>query len=493
MSLLRKLAGETAIYGFSYILSRVLYYVVFTAYLTRVISTTEFGIYRDLYFYVAILLIFLTFRMETTYFRFAREDRGAVNAMSMFFLAVFAGIFFLGLWWWDDDVARWLEYPDKTILIMMLGGVLFFDTLISVPFASLRQQNRPMRFLVLKLGSIVLNILFVLFFLEALPHIAGSDPSWPAIFRSDDKLFYVILSNLLASGITLLLLLPIMLRQPFRWDPGFLKKMLSYSWPLVIVGVAGVVNQYGSVPFLKQFLKGDTASNLSEGGIYAAAASLAILLSLFTTAFNYAAEPFFFAHKDKENARSVYADVALAFTIVGSLMMLMILGYIDLFQLLIGKDFRQGLSVVPVLLLAFLFLGIYYNVSAWYKLADKTIIGAWISILGMLVTIGLSIILIPRFGMIGSAWTALACYMVEVIVCYWIGQKIYPIPYKIWRMLGWISISLLCYGLMEVLRPLYAEHLMIILMVNSMIILIFIFTFFKLEKGLINLLRKSQA
>ena len=485
MSLLRKLAGETAIYGFSYILSRVLYYVVFTSYLTRVISTTEFGIYRDLYFYVAVLLIFLTFRMETTYFRFAREDRGAVNAMSLLFLGIFAGLFFLGLWWWNDDIANWLEYPGKTILIMMLGGVLFFDTLIAVPFASLRQQNRPMRFLVLKLGSIALNILLVLLFLEVLPRIVGNDPSWPAIFRSDDKLFYVILSNLLSSGITLLFLLPVMRHQPFRWDPGFLKKMLTYSWPLVIVGVAGVVNQYASIAFQKQFLKGDTASNLSEGGIYAAAASLAILLSLFTTAFNYAAEPFFFAHKDKENARSVYADVALAFTIVGSLMMLMILGYIDLFQFLIGKDFRQGLKVVPVLLVAFLFLGIYYNFSAWYKLADKTIIGAWISVMGMIITIGLSMLLIPRFGMIGSAWTALACYSLEVMVCYWLGQKFYPIPYRIWRMLAWMAGALLIYFLMEWLRGFYDGQLAIVLVVNSVLISVYLFFIYKLERSLL--------
>ena len=172
MSLLRKLAGETAIYGFSYILSRVLYYVVFTSYLTRVVSPGEFGIYRDLYLYVAVILVLLTFRMETTYFRYAKEDRPAVTAMSMTFLTFFAGLFFLLVLVFRNEVAIWMEYPNMTTHILMLGGVLFFDTMIAVPFANLRQQNRPIRFLVLKLGSIFLNIALVLFFVELLPWLA---------------------------------------------------------------------------------------------------------------------------------------------------------------------------------------------------------------------------------------------------------------------------------------------------------------------------------
>jgi O-antigen/teichoic acid export membrane protein len=490
MSLLRKLAGETAIYGFSYILSRVLYYVIFTAYLTRVVSTTEFGIYRDLYFWVAILLVILTFRMETTYFRYAREDRAAVTAMSMTFLAVFAGLFMLLLWIFQEQLAINLEYPDRTTHILMLGGVLFFDTMIAVPFASLRQQNRPVRFLILKLGSIFINILLVLFFLELLPRLQENATAFYSFFGTTDKLFYVILSNLLASALTLLFLLPMMRQQSWRWDLGFLKKMISYSWPLVIVGFAGVINQYSSIAFQKELLSGDTTTNLSDGGIYAAAASLAILMSLFTTAFNYAAEPFFFAHKDREDARAVYADVALAFTIIGSLIMLMILGYIDLFQFIIGEDFRKGLQVVPILLLSFLLLGIYYNVSAWYKLADKTIIGAWIAVGGTIITILLSFLLIPRLGVIGSAWTALACYTWMVVSCYFLGQRFYPIPYKILRMLGWILGALVCYFLMEFLRNLYEDNLVIILLVNTMIILTYSALIFIFEKQLLLQARK---
>ena len=224
---------------------------------------------------------------------------------------------------------------------------------------------------------------------------------------------------------------------------------------------------------------------MSSGGIYAAAASLAILLSLFTTAFNYAAEPFFFAHKDREDARAVYADVALAFTIIGSLMMLMILAYIDLFQLLLGKDFRQGLEVVPILLVSFLLLGIYYNVSVWYKLADKTIFGAWIAGFGTLITIGLSFLLIPSMGVIGSAWTALACYLFMVVSAYLLGQKYFPIPYRVSRMTVWIMAAIAIYFLMEWLRRFYGEHIGVVLLVNTLLVAIYLLLIYKFEKKLL--------
>lgn len=492
MSLLRKLAGETAIYGFSFILSRVLYFVVFTSYLTRVVSKPEFGIYRDLYFYVAVILVLLTYRMETTYFRYAKEDRPAVTAMSMTFLALFASFFFLLLLLFRNDVAIWLEYPDMTTHLLMLGGVLFFDTMIAVPFANLRQQNRPMHFLLLKLGSIFLNIVLVLFFVELLPWLATKN-NWVAQwYTNDDIIFYVIFSNLLASTITFLLVLPIMRHQKLRWDMGFLKRMLRYSSPLVVVGFAGVINQYSSIAFQKNLLPADTITNLSDGGVYAAAASLAILMTLFTTAFNYAAEPFFFAHKDKENSRQVYADVALAFTLVGSFMLLFILAYIDLFQLIIGKDFRQGLEVVPILLLAYLLLGIYYNVCAWYKIADMTQWGAWIAGSGTIITVVLSFVLIPRMGVIGSAWTALACYLFMVLAAYLLGQKYYPIPYNMWRMAGWVVVAMLMYFLMEWLRGFYDDQIMVVLLVNTVIVSLYLFLIYRFEKPLLmNAIRRE--
>ena len=374
MSLLRKLAGETAIYGTSYILSRVLHFLFFSIYLTWVFNEErdQYGIYRDLYFYVAIVLVILTFRMETAYFRYAKEDKAKVTTMSISFLAFFSGLFFLFLWIFKSDVASWLQYDGMTTHLMLLGGVLFVDVMCAVPFASLRQQNRPWMFLALKLGAILLNLVFVLFFLELLPALAKGGGMWQSLYESHDKLYFIFLSNLLASAIIFFGLLPLMKGQHWNWDLTFFKKMMAYSWPLVIVAIAGVINQSSPITFQKLLLQNDLKTNLEEGAVFSAAASIAILLNLFTIAFNYAAEPFFFAHKDKEGSRQVYADVALAFTLVGSFMMLGILAYMDVVKLILGRNFREGLEVVPVLLLSFLLLGIYYNLSAWYKLADKT-------------------------------------------------------------------------------------------------------------------------
>lgn len=495
MTLIRKLAGETAIYGFSYILSRVLHYFLFTFYLTRVFNDdpSQYGIYRDMYFYVAIVLVILTFRMETTYFRYAKEDKSAVTTMSMSFILLLAVLFLGGLWLFRHDVAGWMQYDGMSTHLMLLGAVLFCDVMSSVPFASLRQQNRPWMFLALKLGAIVLNIVFVLFFLEVLPRLAKNGGWWSGIYAPGDQLFYVFLSNLIASLITLVCLLPLMKNQSLRWDFGFFKRMLRYSWPLVLVGLAGVINQSSYITFQKYILPNDLTTNLSDGGVFAAAASLAILLNLFTIAFNYAAEPFFFAHKDKADARQVYADVALAFTLVGSVMMLGILAYIDLFQLILGSNFRQGLQVVPILLVAYLLLGIYYNLSAWYKLSDKTTWGAWIAIGGAVITIVGNIVLIRSMEVIGSAWAALACYLFMCVASYFQGQKYFPIPYRIMRMLGWIVGAIVVYLVMEWLRRFYDGRLVIILLVNTLMVCSYLLLIYRLERPLLRQLAGRQV
>ncbi len=487
MTLLRKLAGETAIYGLGSILSRILNYILFTWYLTRVFNDdqAQFGIYKDLYFYVALFLIVLTFRMETTYFRYARENRPAVTTMSMVFLTSVAGVFLTGLWIFRGQIATVMDYPHMTTHLVMLGWVLFFDVLSAVPFASLRQQNRPWLFLTLKLGSILINLAFVLFFLEILPGLADNGGFWQKIFSLGDKLYFVFLGNLLASVITFIFLLPLMKAQEFRWDFRFLKRMLLYAWPLVIVGIAGVINQSSYITFQKYLLPHTLNENLSDGGVFAAAVSLAILLNLFTVAFNYAAEPFFFAHKDREDARQVYADVALAFTIVGAIMMLCILAYMDLVQLLLGRNFREGLKVVPILLVSFLLLGIYYNFSTWYKLADKTIYGAWIAGIGAVITIILNILLIQRFEVIGSAWAAFVCYLFMCVASYVQGQKYFPIPYKVLRMIGWIAGALIVYFIMEWLRTFFASQLNVILLANTSLVAAYILLIFIFEKSLV--------
>ncbi|HJW28054.1 MAG TPA: oligosaccharide flippase family protein, partial [Saprospiraceae bacterium] len=385
------------------------------------------------------------------------------------------------------------EYDGMTTHVMVLGGVLFFDTMCAVPFASLRQQNRPWRFLMLKLGAIVLNVAFVLYFLEVMPLLATHGGFWQRIQSAHDKLFFVFLGNLLASVITFIALLPLMRHQAWRWDFSFFKKMMAYSWPLVIVAISGVINQSSSITFQKWFLPHDLTTNLAEGGVYSAAASLAILLNLFTIAFNFAAEPFFFAHKEREDARQIYADVTLVFTIVGSLMMLVILAYMDIVQLMLGKNFREGLIVVPVLLLSYLLLGIYYNLSAWYKLADKTMWGAWIAVGGSAITIAGNFFLlrIPNLNVMGSAIAALLCYLFMCVTSYLQGQKHFPIPYRVNRIIGWIIGAGLTFTLMEACRDLLWHSMWLNMAVNTLFLVLFCLIVYKTEKQLILQLLKK--
>ncbi len=486
MSLLKKLAGETLIYGASYVLGRVLHYLVNTFYLTRVFEgeQEQYGLYSDFYFYVAFLLVLLTMRMETAFFRFGnkKEERDkafTVAAGSLVGSAlVWAAILFL----FYRSIAAALSYPDMGNHVLILGSVLIFDILVAIPFARLRLENRPVRFAILKVGGILVNIFFLLFFLEGLPWLVRSGNAWAeSIYNPENRLMYVFLSNLIASGTVWLFLLPKYFQVPWQWSNALWKKMIGYTLPLILVGIAGVINQSSYITFQKYILPNSLTENLSEGGIFAAAAKLAILMNLFTVAFNYAAEPFFFQHSERSDNKEIYAQVARAFSAVGSIMFVGILLYLDLIQFILGRSFRSGLDVVPILLVAYFMLGIYYNFSIWYKIKDKTHLGALISTGGAVITVVLNIILIREMEVIGSAWAALACYSFMVIVCYAWGRKYFPVPYPIGRMLFHLLSAVGLYFLSEWIRPMLGGNLVYIMLVNTLLILAYIAMILKLE------------
>jgi O-antigen/teichoic acid export membrane protein len=287
--------------------------------------------------------------------------------------------------------------------------------------------------------------------------------------------------------------IPKYLEITWRIDLSYLKRMLKYTLPLVLVGVAGVINQSGYIVLLKQILPGELMQNLSEGGVYAAAMRIAILMSLFTTAFNYAAEPFFFNESKRENARQTYADVAKAFTIAGCVIMVGILMYLDVIQLLLGRSFRSALYLVPILLLAFFFLGLYYNFSIWYKLDDKTRFGAYISGGGVIVTLLVSIFLIPEMGKAGSAWAALACYGFMATACYVLGRKYFPIPYDLRSIGTLVFISALAWGTSIGLINVFDPGLGGRLVINTVIMAAFLGIIYGLEKELILSVVKRRA
>lgn len=478
MSLVKKLAGETAIYGLSHIFSRVLFFLVFTVYLTRKLPEAEYGIYADMYSYSALLLVLLSFRMDTAFFRFGSQskDSRTVFSNALFPVIVVSILLLIIMIMSSPYIGGLMGYSNAAHYVRWFAYILVFDALGSMVYAKLRLESRPFRFLVYRLINVVLIVVFVLLFLEYLPRyhpdVLKDIGERIGVVRSIDYVFY---SNLIASLVTFLLMIP-EIKLSRRMDFSMIGKMLKYSWPLVLVAIAGSINQAFAAPIQKYFLGADVLDNLPQVGVYAAAAKLAILLNLFTTAFNYAAEPFFFNNASHKDSRQVYGKVALAFTIFACLVTLGIVFNLDILIHLIG--YQEGRAVVPILLMAYVFLGIYYNIGIWYKLSDKTIYGAFISFIGAIITLLVSILLLPKIGTIASAIAALTCYVVMVLLGYMLGQKHYPIDYPVGKMVKYILITVLLIALAEIMRS-YISSTFIYIAVFAVVFGLLVFYVYK--------------
>lgn len=495
---LRRLAGDTLIYGSGYILGRVLTYLLITVYLTWKFDGEEeqYGLYTDFYFYVALVLIILSLRMETTFFRYASDKARyqAVYSQASLLLVVTSLAWIAFVLFFREGIATFLEYPGFETHVLILGLIIALDVLVAIPFASLRLDHRPVRFALLKVGGILINIAAVMFFLEILPRLAGRGVQWAVQFYDhDDRLLYVFVSNLIASGVVFAMFLPRYARLRLNREENLVGRMLKYTWPLIVVGVAGVINQSSYITFQKYILPNSLLQNLAEGGTYAAATRIAILMSLFITAYNYAAEPFFFQQAKEENHKKVYADAASAFAVAGSILMAGIVLYLDLIQWLIGRSYREYLYYVPVLLVAFFCLGLYYNISIWYKLTDKTIYGALISVVGAAITILLNVILLPVIGVGGSAYATLACYVLMAILCYAFGQKFFPVNYNLRLIVPLAFSGLALYYLSEFIGEITAAGFIVMLLINTLLFLGFIWIVYLLERdSILGIIRRAR-
>jgi len=457
MSLLKKLAGETAIYGGATILSHLLNFILITPYLTRVLEgkREEYGVHGLMYAFAGLLMVMLTYGMETAFFRFGRKAEDRENAFSTAGISLLSStVFFVALMiGFAPNIAAQLTQSSDAAYVIYFALILGFDVLCALPFARLRIENRPRRFAMLKVVNVIANGGFILFFLEIAPLLAKGSGPLSNIYTPGRELHYIFIANLIASIVTFAMLLPSWRNMTWRFDRQLWRQMMAYALPLVVVGISGMINQLSDRFLLKELLPGDLRDNLGQLGIYNACIKIAVLMNLFTQAFKYAAEPFFFNHADRSDARQIYALVGQAFTLVGSVAFLGIMLYLDYFQYLIAGSYREGLSIVPVTLLAYLFLGIYYNFSTWYKLSDQTRIGAYISVAGAVITLTVNILLIPRIGYAGSAWAALSCFGFMAAAGYIIGQRYFPIPYPIGRMVIYIATAIGVYFLSEWYQP----------------------------------------
>lgn len=436
-ALIRKLLSQTAIYGMSSMLGRLLNYLLVPLY-TRLFTTAEYGSVTELYSYVGFLMVLYTYGMETAFFRYAKNAAYSPNTVystAQGVLAATTAAFTVLLLAAVPQLSVWLGYGGvQSQYLVYIVLILALDTLAALPFAYLRYHEQARRFAAIRLAGIGLNIALNLFFLLLCPrwqHYTWVG-SW---YNAHYGLGYIFLSNLLSSAVVLLLLLPQLWQ--WRWSQlsgALLRTMLAYGLPLVVVGLAGSINEMLDRVILKYLLPYDAATNMAQLGIYGACYKLSILMTLFTQAFKLGSEPFFFAQAGAAHARQLYATVTQYFTIVGLAIFLGVMLFIDPISHFIGKDYRAGLAVVPILLMANLCLGIYYNVSVWYKNTDRTAAGATISVLGAVITVVLNIALVPLYGYMGAAWATLACYTAMLVVSYGWGQLHYPVPYR------WLSL-----------------------------------------------------
>ena len=475
MSFLKQLAGETAIYGLSSILSRVLSFVLLTPYLTYIFEQRAYGTASLLFVYAGVLTVLYTLRIETTFFRFGSREGELETSYStaVMLLLLVVGVFTTVLVAAAVPLSDLLRFNGHPEYLYLLAAIVAADALVAVPFARLRLEKRPWQFAFAKVLGMGVNVVVLFFLLEGLPRLAAYGLGWADAWYSDDRrVGFVFVANLVASGSVLLYLLPYYRKVRWRWDGALARRMIGYAAPLVVVGLAGVLNQHMALPLLEYLLPYGADQNREVVGIYGAVAKLAVLMNLFTQAFNYAAEPFFFRNAGDKNAPRMYAQVAQAFALVAALAVLVILLYLDQIQFLLGKDYREGLGVVPLLLVANFFLGLYYNFAIWYKLADRTGVGGYLSVGGVVITLLVNFLLVPRIGYYGAAVATLACYVLMAAGAYLSGCRTYPIPYRIGAIVGYLALALACYGFGEWLA--LPERSVLKMAVNTGLLLLFV-------------------
>lgn len=483
---MKKLAKDTAIYGISSILGKFLNWLLVPLYTYLLESSADYGVVTNLYSWTALLLVILTYGMETGFFRFAnknKENSAEVYSTSMISVGVTSLIFASLCLFFSQQIADSLGYSAYPEYISMLGVVVAIDAFASIPFAYLRFINRPLKFAAIKFLYVALNILFNIFFLVVCPWLMKFAPATVEWFYNPHYgVGYVFVSNILSTSIQTLALLPYIFNIKFRFNPGLLKNLLRYSLPLLVLGVAGIMNQTLDkilYPFLRTGVEG-----AAELGIYGATSKIALIMLMFTQAFRYAYEPFIFAqHKDKESL-TAYADAMKFFIIFSLLIFLGMTLYIDIFKYFIQRDYWVGLKVVPVVLWSFIFQGVFFNLSLWYKLTDKTMYGAWFSVIGTVIIVVGNVIFVPRFGYVGSAWAAFACYLVIMLISYYFGQKYMPIKYDLKTIALYSVLTLVLYYISTYIKTPY-QVLNIVL--KSILMLIFVVLLVKRDFPLKNI------
>ena len=452
MSEIKQLFNQTLIYGFSSVVARVLNFFLVPLY-TVLFMPSEYAIVAEMYAYAALFMVIGSFGMETTFFRFATNDKNSSSINSTVFTSSFLFlvfnasllIFFGTLF--SEQIAKMIHHPGHSKYILYFVFIISLDLFSVIPFALLRQKNQAFKFASIKTINIIINIFFNLFFLLLCPYLIQHQIGTNfinIIYSPNISVGYVFISNLIASGATLIILLPEIKKNITKPNFEIFIKMLNYAWPILIAGLAFIINETADKILIKYLLPKNIA--MRELGIYSACYKLSIFMTLFVQAYRFAAEPFFFNQIKKPNAKQIYALMMEVFVLVSISIFLFVVFYIDIIKLIIPNQlYHEGVVIIPIVLMANIFLGVYYNLSVWYKVINKTKYAAIISGAGAIITIFLNIVLIQRHGYIGAAWTTLICYASMACMSFYLGQKHFKISYNLKPILSYFFIAIVLF------------------------------------------------
>ncbi len=443
MNPLKKLFKQTFVYGLATVLPRMLSFLLLYVH-TDVLDTGSYGEVSKVFAWFAIFNVLLAYGMETAFFRFFHSEEKKNTVVSTSLISIFcSSILFLILALLAKSPIAIFTNIDE-VYIKYVIYILVLDALTIIPFAWLRANEKPIKFALIKMLNVVINMGLSIVFLYWLPIIVENDLSsvFKSIYKEDYQISYIFIANLVASAVTLLLVIKLYFTTSYIFDKALWKKMMKYAAPVLVAGIAFTINEVFDRILLDWLLPPDIAE--SEIGKYSACYKLALFMVLFATAFRMGVEPFFFSHSKSENPQKTYAEITNYFVIIGSVILLTVIVFIDFLKKMFvpNEAYWEAMPIVPIILLAAFFLGIYHNLSVWYKVTDKTRYGAFISIIGAVLTIIINIVFIPSIGYVASALATLIAYGTMMFLSYYFGKKNYPIPYNIRKITFYFSISL---------------------------------------------------
>ena len=475
MANLKSLTKDTAIYGLSSIIGRFLNYLLVPLYTDAITKASGgYGVITNIYAYTALLLVILTYGMETTFFRFANkseEDPKKVYATILLSVGTTSLLFVIFVFIFLSPISSAMGYADHPSYIWVMAMVVAIDAFQCIPFAYLRYQKRPIKFAALKLLFVVLNITLNLVFFLLLPALYKTHPDVIGhIYDPSVGAGYAFYINLACTAPITFFFYKELTGFKYTFDKQLMRRMMRYSWPILVLGIAGILNQTADKIMFPYIYKGNDAH--AQLGIYGAASKIAMIMAMITQAFRYAYEPFVFGKAEDKNNRETYAKAMKYFLIFTLLAFLVVVGYMDILRYIIHRDYWEGLQVVPIVMAAEIMMGVYFNLSFWYKLIDKTIWGAYFSGIGCIVLVAINIIFVPRYGYMACAWAGFAGYATAMTLSYIIGQKKYPIAYPLGSIAIYVAITVLFYAVMTYVNNHFSTGWA--LLCNTIVLILFV-------------------